>query len=289
MNQKQNSKELTLTLSFDSHFEDPSSFEHFKSFINHNQKLSESLQKRLLHAFHAHQEKVSIKPKKRESIKLKVFYLMQTMPVVSTEQIATFFNTYLNPQKEASRFLKTLSDDDLIEGRRRKGKSKVWRLSRKGRNIYEAKKKPVPLKSNKLDHWLAIGDAFLSLYQNYNLQYFEPEYRKDFADEEDNILRFCPDAYFVINNQLYFLEVQRTKIPPSYWKYKWDYASRFLKSRFYNKETFHPRLNDEQPIFIALSLFDSSHANSILNDTSGLHVYTISNLNEWRDVFENRS
>lgn len=101
------------------------------------------------------------------------------------------------------------------------GKRKVWRLSKKGRAITNIKRHPRALITNKTDHYLAIGDCYLDLIDlNGSPPYFEVELREAFIYNDKETF-FAPDAFFVLHNRAYFLEVSLSRLDQTSWQQKW--------------------------------------------------------------------
>lgn len=172
---------------------------------------------------------------KRFFKRIDVLSFMKTIPIVSTEQVALFFSEHGSPLKRASELLKELEEEELIEGQNRFQESKVWRLSKKGRELLRFDSYPVPMKTRKLKHMLSIGDVFLDLSFTGNLDYFTFEPRFDFVNKHGKIRRFSPDAEFSYLKEKYFLEVQRTPIKDERWAEKWNVSKEFLEIQ---NETF---------------------------------------------------
>ena len=89
-------------------------------------------------------------------------------------------------------------------------------------------KKPVPLKSLKIDHYLAIGDVLLELRTRGKLTVFDTEPREKF-EILGKRRKYCPDAYFVFNGRAYLLEVQLKGLSTKQWSYKWAGAMEALR------------------------------------------------------------
>lgn len=124
--------------------------------------------------------------------------------------------------------LTELSTDKLIEGQRRLDKPKVWRLSNKGRKLHGITKKPVALRSLKIDHYLAIADVLLQLREQGKLTAFDTEPREKF-EILGRRRKYCPDAYFILNGRAYLLEVQIKRLSSDQWADKWAGAQAALR------------------------------------------------------------
>jgi hypothetical protein len=166
---------------------------------------------------------------------------------MDTHQIASFFRFDRSPQKRASQILVELSRENLVEGRSRAiGETKVWRLTKKGREIKGVTRRPVPL-SKRLDHWLAIGDVYCTLKQSGGLRYFIPELREPIPGTRKV---YCGDAFVEWREKRFLLEVQMSPLSTDRWKEKWMVLTEWARrgglrqasfQRFY-KETITPAI-----------------------------------------------
>lgn len=118
-----------------------------------------------------------------------------------------------------------MAKDKLIEGKSREmGKSKVWRLTKKGRELTACHRQPVPFQTMKINHILAVGQIFMTLYTSGRLQYWQ--YEPSHAD-------YYPDAFYLLGGKAFLLEVQRSPISSARWAKKWAQAARYFDSGTY--------------------------------------------------------
>lgn len=160
-------------------------------------------------------------------------------PVVSTDQIARYF-TNAQPDRRASDCLCQLAGEKIIEGHNRglAGKTKVWRLTKKGRELLGVVRPPVPLTSNKVDHYLSIGDVWQHLNTVGQLKRWRVELREPFAGK----MKYCADAFACITTekgtQLLMIESQLSSLTSNRWAEKWAVASAFFDSPAYSTASF---------------------------------------------------
>lgn len=155
--------------------------------------------------------------------------------MISTIQAATFFPDACSPNKRASQLLKEMEEEGLIEGKRRLDKPKVWRLSKKGREIMKVSKKPVPFTSRKVEHHLAVCHVLLQLRKRGKVSAFEHEPRERYGAPTGSRM-YCPDAYFIFNNRAYLLEVQLSAMSSTQWAHKWSSAQKALERVKWERE-----------------------------------------------------
>lgn len=163
--------------------------------------------------------------------------LLTKVPVIDTTQAARLTcKDNDSPNKRASELLLQLENQKMIEGRRREiGKTKVWRLTKKGRDQFKITRPPVPLSSGKIDHVLAIGDAYLDLIETGKLLPHRWLYE---LREPMGKRKYCADAFFVHDGKPYLLEVQRSPISSKRWAEKWAIASEFFDNDHLTKASF---------------------------------------------------
>lgn len=150
------------------------------------------------------------------------------MPFLSTEQAARFFPHLKWPQKEASKYLKELESQKLVEGyNRRVGESKIWRITLKAKKLYEVDKRAVPFTVRNLAHYLGLMDCYLDLRDMGGI-WIEGELREEFINRFGQGRKYCPDAFFLYQNQPYFLEYQRSYLSRQNWGEKWKIANEFF-------------------------------------------------------------
>lgn len=167
-----------------------------------------------------------------------IMEFLTRIPIVSTDQVARFFSDNGSPNKRASEALTTLEAERIIEGRRREiGKAKVWRLTKKGRDMQGITRPPTPLQSMKTDHILSIGDAYLDLLSSGKLSRWTTELRETYRIGNKE-RKYCPDAFFVFEGKPYLLEVQRSPLSVNRWGEKWNVATEFFDGGHYMKASF---------------------------------------------------
>ncbi|QST02849.1 replication-relaxation family protein (plasmid) [Pontibacillus sp. ALD_SL1] len=167
---------------------------------------------------------------KREKRERRMLLMMGTIPIVSTTHIASLFEDTKHPNKRASEGLRRLEREGLVEGKDRElGKTKVWRLSPKGKKMLGVSFPTLRLTSRTVDHVLAVADVYTVLSQSHDLHDFMFEPRSSFTDKKGKKRNYCPDAFFVWKGNPYFLEVQRTKMSRTYWSKKWSTVNLFVE------------------------------------------------------------
>lgn len=174
---------------------------------------------------------------------------LKTLPVISTDQAVRYFRDYKHPSKRVSDMFRQLEEEKLVEGRRRSmGETKVWRLSKKGREELGVNRKPLPLNATVLTHALAIGNVYLELKRTGGLLHFETELREEYT-VGGKVKKYCPDAFFIYKKKPYLLEVQLTPLSSDRWAKKWETANEFfsgphLKASWqkYSKNPFRPEM-----------------------------------------------
>lgn len=168
---------------------------------------------------------------------------MKVLPVISTDQIARFFKDYRSPSKRASEMLCQLEREKLIEGRSREiGKTKVWRLSKKGREELEVKRYPTALNSMGINHLLAIGNIYLELNRTGELATFETELREEYK-AGGKLRKYCPDAFFAFRKKGYLLELQLSPLSATKWGEKWSVVTSFFNGGYNNKASWQQYSN----------------------------------------------
>jgi hypothetical protein len=190
--------------------------------------------------------------------------MFSNCPIVSTDQIARYF-TNNQPNKRASDMLCKLQDEKLIEGLNRglAGKTKVWRLTKKGRDSLGVTWKPIPLTSGKVDHWLGLADCWYHLNNKGQLIRWKTELREKFGDR----FKFCADAFFAVRTDngvsIGFIEYQRTDMTTTRWGEKWAIVSAFMDSEEWKNASFQDFRNGHgQPTIIkpaSVKIFVVSH------------------------------
>lgn len=166
--------------------------------------------------------------KKIDKQKQQLLMHLSVLPIASGKQLECFFTEYQYPEKRVSMCLRELEVEGLVEGKARPiGESKVWRLSKKGREWMDVKKPPVPLSERKVEHYLAIASVYLHLQFSPLLQFFEVEPRFPFVSRANEEKVYAPDAIFIWKDEVYALEVQRSPLSSKGWAEKWKVAEGF--------------------------------------------------------------
>lgn len=128
-----------------------------------------------------------------------------------------------------------MQEDKLVEGQRRSiGNSKLWRLTKAGRELLGVSGKAKPFNTPTLDHILGIGNILFDLMQMGEVIDFTLELREPFQYMGKDY-KFCADAFFALNNRAYLLEYQRSPLTSLKWADKWEIYNRFLGSTAHHK------------------------------------------------------
>jgi hypothetical protein len=166
-----------------------------------------------------------------------ILHLMANCPIVSTDNVARYFLDRGSPSKRASEHLNFLLSERLIDGHSRalqKGKSKVWRLSKKGREKMNVTSRAIPLNSNKVDHYVSIANLYQDLKRRGELRKWIVELREDCGKS-----KYCPDAFAAIKTEngtrAYLFELQLSPLPSTRWAEKWTIAQTFFENPDYLK------------------------------------------------------
>lgn len=139
------------------------------------------------------------------------------------------------PQKRASETMIGLQDDKLIEGQIRSiGNTKLWRLTKKGRELMVVEWKPKSFTHTTIDHILGIGNILFDLQQIGEVVDFKFELREPFLHKGKDH-KFWSDAFFGFNGKAYLLEYQRTPLTSQRWAEKWENYNRYLGSTAFHK------------------------------------------------------
>jgi|GEM_PF-6450001 len=161
--------------------------------------------------------------------------MMERVPIVSTEQVARYFRTYGSPATRASEYLKALEREGLVEGYNRElGKSKCWRLTAKGRKDRKIEGKAHPFSTNKIEHILALGDAYQALEPFLVEWKVEPRYQIEEG------LTVAPDAFMIVRKAdgkryLFLLEIQLSPLSSQRWASKWENRRRLYENKRYTE------------------------------------------------------
>lgn len=202
--------------------------------------------------------------RKSEKKKIKILQCLRTIPILTSKQFQKyFFPEYAFPEKRVSALLKSLEKDGFIQGRTRQKKSKIWRLTKKGRDLLQYELPLIPLTSRKSEHIIGLGNIYLDIHEHEKMEsfHFEPSY--PFVDKEENFGKYCPDALISWNGQLFCIEYQRTAISDKRWAEKWKVGLRYFESSY----------NTFQPIPKILVVCDQPN-HVIQTGSKSLQVYT---------------
>jgi len=169
--------------------------------------------------------------RKRDKQKQLILLALASLPIVSAAQLELYFQEYKQPNRRVSEVLSDLQREGLVEGKSREvGESKIWRLSKKGRELMEVDRHPMVMTLQNINHMLKIGDVYFTLENADNLQCFYAEPRLPFVNDVEVERTYCPDAFFVFNQQPYFLEVQLSPMSKAGWTFKWEVAEQYVQS-----------------------------------------------------------
>ncbi len=157
--------------------------------------------------------------------------------IANTEQIGRlFFADRGSPDKRASEALCALAKEKLVEGEIiRMGEPKLWRLTKKAKDLKGIEQRGIPFNTIKTVHWQSITDLYIRLSNIERPLFFIPEYREVI----DNKRTFSPDAWLVWRKRPFFAEVQLTAMPSTRWKDKWNSYELFYSNL--NKRAFQPK------------------------------------------------
>lgn len=129
----------------------------------------------------------------------------------------------------------SLQEDKLVEGQRRSiGHSKLWRLSKQGRELMNVTRKLTAFQTLKIDHILGIGHILFDLMQMGEVIDFTYEPVELFVSMNKD-KKFCADAFFAFNNKAYLLEYQLSPLSSLRWAEKWETYNRYLGSTAFHK------------------------------------------------------
>lgn len=191
--------------------------------------------------------------KKTEKKKQRILFILAVLPIVSTNQIARLFPELKYPNKQASKCLKELERDKMVEGRDRSiGETKIWRLTRKARKKLELKGRAIPLTIRNVEHFLSIGDVYFDLYESGNLAYFQAELREEFVNHLGKKRKYSPDAFFIYDNEPFLLEVQRSYLSRKNWAEKWKIANDFIYEGRLQQSSISDFLRNEKQLPIVV-------------------------------------
>jgi len=216
--------------------------------------------------------------RKRDKQKQLILMALASLPIVSAGQLELYFQEYKQPNRRVSEVLNELQCEDLVEGKSREiGESKIWRLSKKGRQLMEVDRHPMMMTLQNVNHMLKIGDIFFALEKSDNLQCFYPEPRLPFTNQKGVERTYCPDAFFVFNNQPYLLEVQLSPMARAGWAFKWEVAEQYVETDAIWSSQFSNWLSNSFPPILVLS----SQKNSIIQQSNSLTLYVHEHLEEF--------
>lgn len=161
-----------------------------------------------------------------------IMSLLKVIPIIDSPMVERFWIGVGSPNKRASETLLHLEKLKLIEGQRRSiGFTKLWRLTKKGREQVNAIYHPKPFNSPQIEHILGLGKILLDLHEMGIVGDFRPELREPFT-VHGKPYYFCADAYFVFNQRAYLLEYQRSPLTSEQWKAKWKIYDLFFQEAF---------------------------------------------------------
>lgn len=170
--------------------------------------------------------------KKADKKKQQILMHLSILPLASGKQLEAFFLEYQSPEKRVSDCMRELEREGLVEGKLRPiGESKVWRLTKQGRDEMDVTFHPVPFSNRNVDHYLAISSVYFSLQSSNHLHHFEVEPRFSLNAEGEETKTYCPDIFLVWKKIPFFIEVQRSPLSKNSWEKKWNVAERFFSQR----------------------------------------------------------
>ncbi|PGK51324.1 hypothetical protein CN918_26400 [Priestia megaterium] len=215
--------------------------------------------------------------RKRDKQKQLILLALASLPIVSAGQLEFYFREYKQPNRRVSEVLNELQCEGLVEGKSREvGESKIWRLSKKGRQLMEVDRHPMMMTLQNVNHMLKIGDIFFTLEQSDNLQCFYPEPRLPFVNDKDVERTYCPDAFFVFDQQPYFLEVQLSPMAKAGWSYKWEVAEQYAQTDAIWTSPFSSWLTQSFPPILVLS----SQKDTTIRQSNSLTLHVHERLEE---------
>lgn len=143
--------------------------------------------------------------KKIDKKKQQILMHLAVVPISSGQQLESLFSEYKQPEKRLSSCLRELEQEGLIEGKLQPiGESKIWRLSKNGRDVMDVSKHPVPLNNRNIAHYLALSSVYYHLAPAIQLDYFEVEPRFPYWEESGESKLYCPDILLVWGGTPYF-------------------------------------------------------------------------------------
>lgn len=130
------------------------------------------------------------------------------------------------PQKAASEFLARHKGTLLESVPGRHAEPFLWRLTTKAKRTANLHYRDVSAYSLKRDHWLALGDLWLTLtFAGLRPTVYESE-PKDGGGF---------DVYTVVSDNAYMIEVQRSPLTTGQWKQKWARRLAWYKEEGYKR------------------------------------------------------
>lgn len=167
-----------------------------------------------------------------ENHRHRVLKLLSTVPAATTQQVAQLFRGNGSPIKRASEQLRLLEQEKLTEGSRLPNMAKVWRLTRKGREL-TGMTSTIPLSSPKVRHALALASLYLSLSQR-DLKAFDYEPMQTYLRGLESF-KYAPDAFTIVDRKAYVVEVQLKPLSRKEWSRKWTKGANV----YFNRERQH--------------------------------------------------
>jgi len=205
---------------------------------------------------------------------------MSTIPIVSSQQLEQYFLEYKQPNQQVSLVLNELQTDGFVEGKAREvGKSKVWRLTKLGRQLMEVETRPVSLTHHNVNHALKVGDIYFHLEKSEKLHCFKPEIRVPFTNFVGEERTYCPDAFFVYDDVPYLLEVQHSSLSKTSWKYKWEVAEQLKQAQAWERSEYTRYYTSDTSRFPTIVVLSPQQPNTVYQSDT-LDIYHCSHIYE---------
>lgn len=162
------------------------------------------------------------------------------------------------------------------------GLSKVWRLTKKGREARGVTYLPPSFKGHKRDHFLAIGDSYLQLEKVGKVRRFFLEPREEFRGGT-KVYKYAPDAYVFLEVEgrikPLILEVQSSPLTSKRWAEKWTIASQFFDTGAFKKAGFQIMKDKEvRPQIVAITTQQTETVRTGIGSLPLLVVRTVGDL-----------
>jgi hypothetical protein len=180
-------------------------------------------------------------------IENNIILLAKNCRIFSTDHVARWFPNHSRPNQKALEYIKPLVKDKILESNDHQGfESKLFRLSKKGREQFGANYHPVPFGNSKVPHWLLITHTYLDMLEIERPMIFLPEQRL-------NETRFNPDIFAVWLGRAFWIEVQKSPLTSKRWAMKWDRYNEYIQSGAYKTENWQPKTHVVRPRIVAIS------------------------------------